>query len=607
MQRVIGIDLGTSNSCVAIMQDGVPTVIANRDGYKTTPSIVALTERKRRLVGHRAKRQAITNAEHTAHAVKRLIGRTWDSDEATIVRNSAPYKVVEGPHGDVRVRLQGDTYSIPEISAMVLAEMKSVADAFLGESVTKAVVTVPAYFNDSQRQATKDAGAIAGLDVIRIVNEPTAAALAYGFAKKADKTIAVYDLGGGTFDISILDIGAAGVFNVIATAGDAFLGGVDFDSRIVDWLVEGFNAENSVDVRKDRLALQRISDAAERAKMELSNANETEINLPFIATTPYGDPLHLRRPLTRADLDRLTADLVQRTVKLMERVLDVAEMTRDDIDEVLMVGGMTRVGCVERAVKDFFGRDPSKGVHPDEVVALGASILGASLVDKDDDVHDLGDLLLLDVTPQTLGVMTHGGSFEGVIPLNTTVPAVSKKMFTTSRDNQTSVKIIVMQGESERADENEPLGQFELNGLRPGPAKSVALEVTFAIDADGIVAVSAKDVESNQEQSIAVTASSGLTEAEMAKMIDAGRRYAVERSANEELEGKKQEVDSLLNQMDKIFATRAGMLDPPTMETARGAAARALDAADRLDLASLTEHCATLAAAVAKLKVTSSR
>ena len=604
MHKVIGIDLGTSNSCVAIMQDGVPTVIANRDGYKTTPSIVALTERKRRLVGHRAKRQAITNAEHTAHAVKRLIGRTWSSEEAALVRETAPYKIVEGPHGDIRVSLQGDRYSIPELSAMVLAEMKAVADTFLGESVTKAVVTVPAYFNDNQRQATKDAGAIAGLDVIRIVNEPTAAALAYGFGKGKDTTIAVYDLGGGTFDISLLDIGAGGVFNVIATAGDAFLGGVDFDARIVDWLIEGFAAEHAVDLRKDRLALQRINDAAERAKMELSSASETEVNLPFIATTPQSDPLHLRRRLTREEFDRLTRDLIERTVSLMQKVLDVAEMGREDIDEVLMVGGMTRVGGVERAVKEFFGRDPSKGVHPDEVVALGASILGASLVD---DVHDLGELLLLDVTPQTLGVMTHGGKFEGVIAQNTTVPAVSKKMFTTSRDNQTSVKIIVMQGESELADDNEPLGHFELNGLRRGPAQSVAVEVTFAIDADGIVSVAAKEVATGIEQSISVTASSGLTEDEMAAMIASGRHYAMERSANEELERKKQEVDSLLFQMDRIFIANMTTLDPATMEAARAAGARALDAADRQDVAALTEHCATLAAAVEKLKLSPKR
>jgi molecular chaperone DnaK len=600
MQRVIGIDLGTSNSCVAILRDGVPTVIANRDGYKTTPSIVALTERKRRLVGHRAKRQAITNAEHTAHAVKRLIGRTWDSDEAKIVRESAPYKLVQGPHGDIRIILQGDKYSVPELSAMVLAEMKSVAETFLGEPVTKAVVTVPAYFNDNQRQATKDAGAIAGLEVIRIVNEPTAAALAYGFGKKTDKTVAVYDLGGGTFDISLLDIGSGGVFNVIATAGDAFLGGVDFDTRLVDWLLDFFTAENGVDVRKDRLALQRVNDAAERAKMELSSTTEVAVNLPFIATTPHGDPLHLRRQVTRSDFDRLTADLVERTVTLMQKVLDEAEMTKEDIDEVLLVGGMTRVGCVERAVAKFFGRDPSKGVHPDEVVALGASILGASLAGHE---PDLGELLLLDVTPQALGVMTHGGAFECLIAQNTTVPAMSTKMFTTSRDNQTSVDIIVLQGESDRADENEKLGNFELAGLRSGPAGAVAVEVTFAINADGIASVAAKDVESGLEQSISVTATSGLTKGEMASMVDAGRRYERERSANEELERKKQEVESLLVQMDKLFISRLASLEVAAIEAARGAAARALEAMDRQDLPALKVACADLAEKVARLKV----
>ena len=487
---------------------------------------------------------------------------------------------------------------------VITGELKQSAESSLGCPVSKAVITVPAYFNDSQRQATRAAGRLAGLEVLRIVNEPTAASLAYGLQEKKEGVIAVYDLGGGTFDISLLDIGAGGVFNVIATAGDAFLGGVDFDARIVEWLVEDFENEHAIDLHEDRLALQRVNDAAERAKMELSSANEAEINLPFIASTPHGEPLHLRRRLTRQELDRLTRDLVDRTVRLMQKVLDAAEMGREDIDEVLMVGGMTRVGCVERAVKEFFGRDPNKNVHPDEVVALGASILGASLVDK---VHDLGELLLLDVTPQTLGVMTHGGKFEGVIAQNTTVPAVSKKMFTTSRDNQTSVKIIVMQGESELADDNEPLGHFELNGLRRGPAQSVALEVTFAIDADGIVSVSAKEVESGMEQSISVTANSGLTKDEMADMIEAGRRYAMERSANEGLESKKQEVDSLLFQMDRLFIANMSTLDPATMEAARAAGARALDAADRQDLSALTEHCATLAAAVEKLKLSTKR
>jgi molecular chaperone DnaK len=602
MQRVIGIDLGTSNSCVAIMQDGVPTVIANRDGYKTTPSIVALTERKRRLVGHRAKRQAITNAEHTAHAVKRLIGRTWDSDEAQRVQDGAPYKIVKGANGDVRIKLQGDAYSVPELSAMVLAEMKSVAEAFIGETLTKAVITVPAYFNDSQRQATKDAGAIAGLDVIRIVNEPTAAALAYGFGKKANATIAVYDLGGGTFDVSILDVGAVGVFNVVATAGDAFLGGVDFDARTVDWLVSGFASEHSIDLRRDRLALQRISDAAERAKIELSSASEAEINLPFIATSSQGEPLHLRRQLTRQVFDRLTSDLVARTVTLLEKVLADAEMTREDIDEVLMVGGMTRVPSVERAVAKLFGRDPNKGVHPDEIVALGASILGASLVEK---THGLADVLLLDVTPHTLGVMTHGNKFEGLIAQNTTVPAVSTKPFTTSRDNQTTVSFIVMQGESENADENETLGKFDLVGVRRGPAGSVVIEVTFAIDADGITSVSAKDVESGLEQSISVTAKAGLTKDEMAGMIDAGKRYAVELSANEELEAKKQEVESLLVQLDKLFLAKAGTLDldAAAINAARSAAKRAMDAIDRQDLAALNAVSGDLASNVAQLKV----
>jgi molecular chaperone DnaK len=523
MQNVIGIDLGTSNSCVAVVKDGRPTVIANRSGYKTTPSIVAVTEKKRRIVGQLAKRQAISNAKHTAHTVKRLIGRAFRSLEVNTAKKTTAYEIVEGAHGDVKIVLQGDRYSVPEISAMVLTEMKVVAEGFLGEPVQKAVVTVPAYFNDNQRQATKDAGAIAGLEVIRIINEPTAAALAYGFGKNEDKTIAVYDLGGGTFDISILDVSADGVFKVLSAAGDAFLGGVDFDARTVDMVVQSFLTEHSVDLRRDTLALQRLNDAAERAKIELSGINEVELNLPFIATTPSNDPLHVLRPLTRQEFDQRTADLVKRTLDIVQEALDAAELEKDDIDDVLLVGGMTRVPRVQRAVAEFFGREPQKGVHPDEAVALGAAIQGAALVDTQ---GELDQVLLLDVTPHALGLMTHGGGFEELIAPNTTVPTNKKKLFTTARDGQTIVEIVVMQGASEKAAENDKLGRYELTGLRSAPAGQVSVEVLFAINADGIVAVSAKDLESGKEQSISVTATSGLTPEERTKMIADAKRYA---------------------------------------------------------------------------------
>jgi molecular chaperone DnaK len=599
MQRVIGIDLGTSNSCVAIMENGAPTVIGNRGGYKTTPSMVAMTEKKRRVVGHLAKRQMITNAAHTVHTVKRLIGRGWASPQVKRMRETVAYELVEGPHGDVRVRLRGEVYSVPEISAMVLAEMKLIAEEYLGERVTKAVVTVPAYFNDTQRQSTKDAGAIAGLEVIRIINEPTAAALAYGFGKRTDQRIAVYDLGGGTFDISILDISAGGVFNVIATAGDAFLGGEDFDARVIESLVKGFEEQHSIDLRADSLAMQRVRDAAERVKIELSSVGEASLDLPFLSAAADGEPLHLRRELTRAEFDRLTVGLVARTVSIVQKALRAAEIEIDEIDEVVMVGGMTRVARVQRAVADLFRREPSKGVHPDEAVAVGAAIQGALLVD---DTGAFGELLLLDVTPHTLGVVTHGGMFEGVIPHNTTVPTSSTKMFTTSRDDQTTVRILVGQGDSERADENEMLGEFDLTGLRRARAGEVSVAVTFGINADGIVSISAKDVESGLEQSISVTATSGLTKEEVARMIADGVLHAVARKANETLEEKKQQVETLLLELDRAVAARHSEIGFDEREQVRAVSARALEAIDRQDLADVTDQCAKLERALAQLK-----
>lgn len=547
MERVIGIDLGTTNSCVSILESDTPTVIPNRGGYKTTPSIVAVTEAGKRLVGHIAKRQAITNAENTVHAAKRLIGRKWDSPQVKNALMTSSYHIVEGPHDDVRIELRGKQFSVPEISSMILQEMKLVADEHIGESVNKAVITVPAYFNDNQRQATKDAGAIAGLDVIRIINEPTAAALAYGYGKNVDKTVAVFDLGGGTFDISILEIGGQGVFKVIATTGDTFLGGEDFDARIIDWLVESFQEENGIDLREDRMALQRLRDAAEKAKCELSAMPEAEINLPFIISTSRNEALHLQTSLGRKKFEALTSDLVERTVEICRQALEDAQLDNDEVEEVLLVGGMTRMPAIQKAVEQFFGRPPNRGVHPDEVVAMGAAIQGAALVE------DTRDMLLLDVTPHALGIMTFGSHFEELIPHNTTVPTSMGKTFTTSRDNQTAVKIIVMQGDSERADENELLGEFILTGLRRAPKGEVEVEVTFEINTDGIVSVSAKDLETNQIQAIQVTASSGLTPEEIRVMAEEARDFMVERRTDEAFEGAKQKAETLIAGIESMF------------------------------------------------------
>lgn len=547
MERVIGIDLGTTNSCVSILESDTPTVIPNRGGYKTTPSIVAVTEAGKRLVGHIAKRQAITNAENTVHAAKRLIGRKWESPQVKNALMTSSYHIVEGPHDDVRIELRGKQFSVPEISSMILQEMKLVADEHIGESVTKAVITVPAYFNDNQRQATKDAGAIAGLEVIRIINEPTAAALAYGFGKNIDKTVAVFDLGGGTFDISVLEIGGQGVFKVIATTGDTFLGGEDFDARIIDWLVDSFRVEHGLDLREDRMALQRLRDAAEKAKCELSLVPEAEINLPFIISTASNEALHLQTSLTRQKLEALTADLVERTIEICRQALEDAQLDQDEIEDVLLVGGMTRMPAIQTAVEKFFGRAPNRGVHPDEVVAMGAAVQGAALVE------DSRDMLLLDVTPHALGIMTFGSHFEELIPANTTVPTSMGKTFTTSRDNQTAVKIIVMQGDSERADENELLGEFILTGLRRAPKGEVEVEVTFEINTDGIVSVRAKDLETNQVQAIEVTASSGLTPEEIRSMADEARDFMVERKTDEAFEAAKQKAETLISGIEGMF------------------------------------------------------
>ncbi|MFZ1865731.1 MAG: molecular chaperone DnaK [Polyangiales bacterium] len=595
MERVIGIDLGTFNSCVAVVENGTPVVIANRGGYKVTPSMVAVTEGGKRLVGHIAKRQAVTNAENTVYAAKRLIGRKWDTPQVKNAIQTSPFHIVEGPHGDCRIKMRDKVYSIPEVSAMVLQEMKMVAEDYLGDEVNKVVVTVPAYFNDNQRQATKDAGAIAGLDVIRIINEPTSAALAYGFGKNIDRTVAVFDLGGGTFDISILEISSSGVFKVISTAGDTFLGGEDFDQRVIDWLVEGFQHEHDIDLRKDRMALQRLKDAAEKAKCELSAVTETEVNLPFIISSARNEALHLQRLLTRSTLEELTADLVDRTVQICELTLGEAGLAKDEIEDVILVGGMTRMPKVQERVSKFFQREACKGVHPDEVVALGASIQGAALVDESPEL----DMVLLDVTPHTLGIMVVGGYFEELIPQNTTVPTSRSKPFTTVRDNQTAVKILVLQGESRRAEDNELLGEFILTGLRRAPAGQVEVEVTFEINADGIVSVHAKDVETGKEQSITVTATSGLTEDEINEMMVDASDYAVVRRQDEAAEKIRQQAETLIAEIERLFPEVESIVagsdfGRDAIDKARGVVDKARTLLERGDVDGLEEEIESL-------------
>jgi molecular chaperone DnaK len=546
-ELVIGIDLGTTNSVVATVQGGVPTVIANRSGYRLTPSVVALARNGKRLVGSLARRQAVTNAERTVVAIKRLMGRRFSSKSLQDTIARMPYTVVAGDRDDPQIVLGDQRLSPPEISAMVLTELRLDAEAFFGEPVTKAVITCPAYFNDGQRAATKDAGRIAGLEVIRIINEPTAASLAYGFGKQGqEKQIAVFDLGGGTFDFTVLHM-FKGVFEVEATGGDTLLGGEDFDARIIDWLAVPFQERNGIDLRKDKMALQRLRDAAEKAKCELSTLKSAEINLPFISATATSGPLHLQATLTRETLETLTADLIDRCMKVCEGVLADAKVHPGQLGDVLLVGGQTRMPRLQDAVKAAFGREPSKAVNPDEAVAVGAAIQGAMLL------HEESDMLLLDVTPHSLGITIAGGFFQRIIPKNTTVPTSAHHVFTTVKDDQPSAKITVVQGENDVASQNELLGEFMLTGLRKAPRGAVDIDVIFDISADGIVSVSAIDVQTGVRQSIKVTASSGLTEEEIQGATKSNEEWLLGQKSDPDFEERKKKVEALLQEFEALW------------------------------------------------------
>jgi molecular chaperone DnaK len=597
MAKVIGIDLGTTNSCVAVMEGGKPKVIENSEGARTTPSVVAFTKDGERLVGQPAKRQAVTNPDNTVFAVKRLIGRRFDDPITKKDTELVPYKIVKGANGDAWVHAGGKDYSPSQISAFILQKMKETAEAYLGETVTQAVITVPAYFNDAQRQATKDAGQIAGLEVLRIINEPTAAALAYGLDKEDGKTIAVYDLGGGTFDVSVLEIGD-GVFEVKSTNGDTFLGGEDFDARIVNWLADKFKAKENIDLRTDRLALQRLKEAAEKAKIELSSAQTTEINQPFITARMEGGattPLHLVETITRADLEKLVEDLIQRTIEPCKQALKDAGIDAKDIADVVLVGGMTRMPRVREKVKEFFGREPHTGVNPDEVVAMGAAIQAGVLQ------GDVKDVLLLDVTPLSLGIETLGGVFTRMIDRNTTIPTKKSQVFSTAEDNQNAVTIRVFQGEREMAADNKVLGQFDLVGIPPAPRGVPQIEVTFDIDANGIVHVTAKDKGTGKEQQIRIQASGGLNDSDIEKMVQEAEQFAEEDKKRRAAAEAKNQAESLIHTTEQQLREHGDKVDASVKTEIETALAEAKTAVEGNDPEAMTARTNALAQAAMKL------
>ncbi|MCM1322757.1 MAG: molecular chaperone DnaK [Acetobacter sp.] len=594
--KVLGIDLGTTNSCFAIMEGGEAKVLENSEGARTTPSMVAFTDTDR-LVGYPAKRQAVTNPENTLFAIKRLIGRRFDSPEVEKDKNLVPFKITAGDNGDAWVEVKGTKYAPSQISAIVLQKIKEFAESYLGEKIEKAVITVPAYFNDSQRQATKDAGKIAGLEVLRIINEPTAAALAYGMDKKATGTIAVYDLGGGTFDISILEIGD-GVFEVKSTNGDTFLGGEDFDQRLVNYLADEFKKENNIDLKQDRLALQRLKEAAEKAKIELSSATQTEINLPFItADMSTGTPIpkHLNIKLTRAKLESIVEDLIERTVEPCKKAMADAGVNPSDISEVILVGGMTRMPKVQEKVKEIFGKEPHKGVNPDEVVAVGAAIQGGVLM------GDVKDVLLLDVTPLSLGIETLGGVFTRLIDRNTTIPTRKSQVFSTAEDGQTAVTIRVFQGEREIAAHNKLLGQFDLVGIPPAPRGMPQIEVTFDIDANGIVNVSAKDKATNKEQAIRIQASGGLSDADIEKMVKDAEANAEADKKKKELVEAKNQAEGLIHTTEKTLKENSDKISSADKDAIEAAITALKGVMDGEDAAAIKEKTDALMQASLKL------